>query len=109
MIVEVFDNEEGREIFKNVSYADFNETDLIVYAKENVLFVSNSIGTVLKEHSFNNPIKNIFTDVKANYLLVTDEKENLNLVDFSEAARTKEFNEILLGYNFQNKRFITQN
>ena len=108
MIGEVFDNKEGRQILKNANYADFNETGLIVYAKENVLFVSNSNGTVLKEHSLSNRIKNIVADREANCLLVTDEKENLNLINFSEGTQTKEFKEILLGYNFQSKRFITR-
>ena len=83
-IGEVYENNERHKIFRNADYADFNESDLIVYAKENVLFISNSDGDSLKEYSLKNPIKNILTDKEGSYSLVIDEKENVNLVDFSE-------------------------
>jgi len=106
-IGEVYKNNERHEICRNADYADFNETDLIVYAKENGLFISNIDGEILKEYSFKSRIKNIFTNKERSYSLVIDEKEDVNLVDFSKDQSTN-YNELLLGYNIKSKSFITR-
>ena len=107
-IGEVYKNSERHEICRNANYADFNETDLIVYAKENVLFISNSDGKILKEYSLKNGIKNIMTNKEGSYSLVIDENENVNLVDLSKDQYMEYNNELLLGYNFKSKSFITR-
>ncbi len=106
-IGEVYENNERHKIFSNAHYAGFNEADLIVYAKKNVLFISNSDGDSLKEYSLKSGIKNILADKEGTYSLVIGEKDSVNLVDFSE-GRSMEYNELLLGYNFKSKRFITR-
>ena len=104
---EVYENNKGQKIFKNTHYAGFNESDLIVYAKENVLVISNSNGDILKKYSLKSRIKNILTDKEGRYSLVIDEKEEVNLIDFSK-DRSIEYNELLLGFNFKSKSFITR-
>ena len=107
-IGEVYENNERHKIFRNAHYASFNDADLIVYAKKNILFISNSDGDILKEYSLKNRIKNILTDKERSYSLVIDEKENVSLVDFSKDLYRVYDNELLLGYNFKSKKVITR-